>query len=184
MELWHPFEAIAVGWGRGLTFILLLCITLLIGRQMQADLKPDGMAALELAWSPEKAQRIISGWKEKGVFDDAVRLQWWDDFFLIFYSTTMALACIIVADVMRRAGMSGHALGYALAWAMWLAGLLDFIENRGVNRMMAGNTEAFWLRLSFVCAGVKFLILLAGTVYVFGGIVARFSKAGEALKGG
>ena len=171
----HPFQAIPVGWWRGISYVVLLSLTLFIQSNMNLDLKPKRMIYLELAGTKDKADEIINGWKTSGTFENALTLQKWDDFFLIFYSLALSLACVIVTDVMFSPASSGYRLGLALAWAALLAGVLDFIENRAINRMLAGPVENYWPQLSLICAGLKFLIRLACFIYVLGGLVARFS---------
>jgi branched-subunit amino acid transport protein len=172
--MWHPFQAIPVGWWRGLSYVVLLILTLLIGSKTNVALKPR-MLLLELAGTKSKADRIINKWREDGALDNALTLQKWDDYFLIFYSVALSLACIIVTDAMFSPASSGYAWGLMFSWAALVAGVLDFIENRAINRMLSGVVENPWPQLSFVCAALKFLILAACFIYVLSGLVARFS---------
>jgi hypothetical protein len=88
---------------------------------------------------------------------------------------SLSLACIIVTDAMFKPTSSGYTLGLVFSWAALVAGVLDFIENRAINRMLAGAVENPWPQLSFICAALKFLILTACFIYVLSGLVARFS---------
>ncbi|HEX8652459.1 MAG TPA: hypothetical protein VF708_16715 [Pyrinomonadaceae bacterium] len=172
--MWHPLQAIPIGWWRGISYVVLLILTLLIGSKMKVALKPR-MLSLELAGTKDQANRIINKWREDGVLDNALTLQKWDDYFLIFYSVTLSLACIIVTDSMFSPTSSGYTWGVVFSWAALVAGVLDFIENRAISRMLAGTVESPWPQLSFICAALKFLILTACFIYVLSGLVARFS---------
>jgi hypothetical protein len=173
--MWHPLQAIPVGWWRGISYVILLLLTLLVGSKTNVELKPR-MLKLELAGKKEKAKEVIEAWRENHLIDNALALQKWDDYFLILYSLATSLACIIVTDAMFSPASSGYRWGLALAWAALVAGVLDFIENRAINRMLAGQVEDYWPQLSCACAALKFLILIACFIYVLGGLVARFSS--------
>ena len=170
--MWHPLQAIPIGWARGLTFILLFVGTLIVGARTNIELKPKRMLSLELAGTKDRAEKIILAWKANGTFEKAFTLQKWDDYFLLLYSLTFALGCVVVADVY---GDPAHKLGLWLAWLALGAGFLDVVENRAINRMLAGHIENYWPQLSFICAACKFAILLACFLYIGGGVVARFS---------
>jgi hypothetical protein len=138
------------------------------------------MNRLELAGTSSRAATVIKGWTDSGTLANAVLLQGWDDWFLIVYPLAFALACIIVADLWAG---PAHALGVALAWASLAMMVLDFLENRAINRMLAGNVEAPWPQLAFTCAAPKFAILLLATLYVAAGLIARLSTAGPPTLG-
>lgn len=167
----HPFERIPVGWARGLVFALLFSATILLGSLTNVELKPRRMAYLELAGSQKRAAEVIDAWQANGCYENALTLQTWDDYFLIFYPLTLSLLCVIVADVY---GDFTHKLGLWLAWLALVAGILDFVENRAINQMLTGHFEG-WPQLSLVCAAPKFLILFACFLFISGGVVARFS---------
>ncbi|MBI3694379.1 MAG: hypothetical protein HY238_06025 [Acidobacteria bacterium] len=110
--------------------------------------------SLELAFTPERAGRMIASWGPAQ--DAAIRLQAQDDIWLFVYSTTLALACVMAAG--RFAGL--------VAWAQWLAGLFDFLENRAIARMLAGTVAAPWPQVAGACASLKFLLVLGGLLYL------------------
>ncbi|HUS94260.1 MAG TPA: hypothetical protein VMZ24_03675 [Patescibacteria group bacterium] len=83
-----------------MTFIILLIVTALImvvlsftGRNLITDAAPGGILSYELAGHEDTAQGILDSW------DDIARIYagfnlGFDYLFLIFYSTTIALAII------------------------------------------------------------------------------------------
>src|SRR5262244_1621458 len=99
--MWQPLRLIPSGWPRGLAFAVLFMLTVFLAVKTSIDLKSHHIIALELAGTTSAAEEIISDWKRDGVFEDAIILQWWDDYFLVAYSLTLSLLCVIVADVMH-----------------------------------------------------------------------------------
>ena len=174
--MWSPLEIIPLGWPRGITFTLLLIGTLLIGSRTNVELKGHRIVKLELAGTSARAARIIDTWKANGSYGNAILLQWWDDYFLIFYSLTFSLACVMVATLFHN---FMHELGSLLAWLAIGAGVLDFIENRAINQMLAGHLE-HWPQLSFSCATLKFVILFVCLIFLSAGTITHLLFLGYA----
>jgi hypothetical protein len=160
-----PLEFIPPGWPRGIAFIFLFTSTLLVGSHTNVELKDQRMVKLELAGTSERAAKIIDSWKANGSFENAKLLQWWDDYFLIFYSLTFSLACVMVGSLFHN---YMHQLGSLLGWLAIGAGAFDFIENRAINQMLADHLTN-WPQLSFGCASIKFVILIVCLLYIVAG---------------
>ena len=58
-----------------------------------------------------------------------------------------------------------------LAWAQWVAGLLDLIENVALRRMFESLADDTLPRIAFICAAPKFVIALSGAVLALAGFV-------------
>ena len=54
---------------------------------------------------------------------------------------------------------------------MWVAGILDYVENYAINKMLAGMIESPWPKVSSSSAALKFMIIAAGVVYIMSGIL-------------
>jgi hypothetical protein len=59
-------------------------------------------------------------------------------------------------------------IGVLLAWAVWGAALLDRIENFALVRIINGDVSAAWTITAFVCASIKFLIVILCLLYIIG----------------
>jgi hypothetical protein len=173
MSLWHPFDRVPEQ-ARWPLLALLLAFSFWLGTKAGADgylynsqIAPDGIVSLEMAGNADEAQRIIRFWDLWGARDDARGSVVYDYVFLIFYSATIALACVMAAPLMGRGRRWHKRLGYALAWAQWLAALFDAVENVALLKMLSlagfGNT---WPAVARWCAIPKFLLIFSGIAYV------------------
>lgn len=173
MSLWHPFDKIPVQ-ARWPLLALLLALSLWLGTKAGADgylynsqIAPDGIVSLEMAGNAADAHRIIRFWDLWGARDAARYSIRFDYVFLVFYSATIALACIMAAPLMGKGRLWHKRLGYVLAWAQWLAALFDAGENVALLKMLSasgfGNT---WPVIARWCAIPKFALILAGVAYV------------------
>jgi small-conductance mechanosensitive channel len=134
------------------------------------------MVALELAPNSEAAQIIIDCWKENDPALRAARkLQFWDNFLILCYSTWLALACVMMANWLYSADATANFHGKLFAWLMWVAGILDYVENHAINKMLDGRIEKPWPTVSSVSASLKFMIVATGVMYILSGILVRFT---------
>jgi hypothetical protein len=155
-------------------FLVTLLLTVVVFWLMDAPLKtehaPFGIVSLELARYPEIADRVITSWDvtQQAAATTGV---YWDFLWLLCYSTTISLACVWAAGVFSRSSYL-VSIGYALAWLLWLAALLDVAENVALLQMLGGATQPPWPALAYWCALAKFDIIFLGLVYVLAGAVA------------
>ena len=184
--MWHPLLLIPEGWPRLVALaILIILIVILARRAPSADpLKPYRLVSLELAGNETIAATIIGAWKDKEntKLNLALALQRLDTlFFIPLYSTLLALVCVMVADWLYARGTLAHTQGILLAYAMWLAAVLDWVENYEMDKMLRaalGTTAEEAVKVSSpalatACASFKFLIIGAGILYLLTGVVAR-----------
>jgi hypothetical protein len=183
MKLWHPLQQIPPPSVRWPVLALLLALSLWLGTKAGADgylyndkIAPYGIVSLELAGDATEASRIISFWDLWGARDDALRSIAYDYIFLLFYSTTLALACVIAASLPGRDRSSWYArLGLGLAWAQWLAALLDVIENVALTKMLtAPRVGDSWPVVAWWCAIPKFALIILGLLYIVAAGVVWF----------
>jgi hypothetical protein len=62
-------------------------------------------------------------------------------------------------------------MGIIIAWAQFLAALLDGVENYGLIQILVGTNNEVWPVLAKWCAWPKFMIVGVGLVYVIIGAV-------------
>ena len=49
---------------------------------------------------------------------------------------------------------------------MWVAGILDYVENYAINQMLAGMVVKPWPAVSSKCAAIKFALIGTGFIYI------------------
>lgn len=132
-----------------------------------------GIFALELSPLETYTNYIVGGWSDAGM-KAAIRLQVQDDLWIPIYSLTLALGCYLATT-----GKWGKRWMYGSL----IAGICDMIENRAINRMLAGETVQPWPAISSTFATIKFLLVIGAVVYTLRAVVrwivrkARFSLA-------
>jgi hypothetical protein len=172
-QLTHPLAAIPSG-KRTRVFVPLLIATLAITFLFRfiGPAQPT-IVDFELAGSVEKAGQIISAWNAT----DRIRAGFslgFDYLYMPVYSTTIALACVLAAGVLKR--RAWHSVGWLLAWSLWIAAICDAIENLALFTELLGNNVAPWPQIAQICATIKFGLILLGLLYVVVGVVLRLIK--------
>jgi hypothetical protein len=166
--MWHPFHGLAptaLGW---LLLVLMVgCVVLFVrletlARRLKTSRAPWGIVSLELALSAEEAQDVISSWEpaERANARRHLILDYW---FIPFYTTALAILGVIASRWFAVRGLSGMStLAVVLAWGQWLAGLLDFVCNSALLRMLQTHPEIPQRlpHLAGWCARAKFLLIM------------------------
>jgi hypothetical protein len=174
----HPFEQLKPTLQKWL-FILLLILTILImvvmniiGSPLNTPEAPSGIVSFELAFSPARAQQMLSSWGSAAQLRAAF-IQGLDFLFPLVYSTALGIGCILAAGVLRSRGRPLARLGAPLAWGLWLAAACDYIENIALVILLFGRVVSPIPEIAGVCAVIKFTLILVGIVYILYGLVMR-----------
>jgi hypothetical protein len=152
-------------------FVMLLIATLVLTflfRFIGPD-KPT-IVDFELAGSAPNAQAIIDAWSET----DRIRAGFSlgiDYLYMPVYSTTIALACVLAASVLKS--KAWRSIGMLLAWGLWAAAIFDAIENVALFTELLGNNVAPYPQIAQICATTKFGLILAGLLYAVVGVIAK-----------
>ena len=154
-----------------LTLLLLLSMNF-IGMPLNTAAAPQGIISFEFAATPERAQQMLDSWTPEGRVR-AGFIQGLDFLFPLAYSTTVGLGCVMAAGVIARRGQAASRLGGWLAWGLWAAAALDYVENIGLVVLIFGTVTSPWPQLAAVCAAIKFALLAAGLVYAFYGLARK-----------
>jgi hypothetical protein len=124
----------------------------------------------ELAGSVPKAQAIVDAWSET----DRIRAGFSlgiDYLYMPVYSTTIALACVLAALVLKSTAW--RSIGLLLAWGLWAAAIFDAVENVALFTILLGNNVAPYPQVAQLCATIKFALILAGLLYAVVGVTAK-----------
>jgi hypothetical protein len=154
-----------------LTLALMVAMTLL-DAPLKTDEAPLGIVSFELARTLPRAQAILASWQGRGEHYAALGLGL-DYLFLVAYSLSIALGCVLLADL-REGRQSGFArAGVMLAWAQPGAAVLDAVENYALIQLLLGSGGSHWPGLAWGCAVPKFAVVLLGLLYlILGGALA------------
>jgi hypothetical protein len=179
MDIRHPFEWLPESEQRA-AFWTLFAVTVVVIGFMQivsgpliTDAAPQGIVSFEFAGDIPNAEKMIDSWGQKERIYAGLSLGL-DYLFLVLYSCTIALGCVLATR-----GMSTEFFiktGVVLAWAQFAAALLDCLENFALIKLLLGSGEAAWSCLAFWCAGPKFFIVGVGLVYIVIGAVVFLIK--------
>jgi hypothetical protein len=166
----HPLAAIPSD-KRARVFMPLLAATLLITFAFRfiGPAQPT-IVDFELAGSVDHAQTIIDAWHQT----DRIRAGFslgFDYLYMPVYSTTIALACVMAAAVLKK--RAWYLGGILLAWGLWLAAICDAIENLALFTILLGNNVAPYPQVAQICALIKFGLIVLGLLYVSVGVVAK-----------
>jgi hypothetical protein len=171
--MWHPFNYLSRSWQLPV-LVVLFAFTAFAAYETHQSLNIFPINALELAPSVDAAKVIIKGWQQTDPNLDAAKLlQFRDNFFILCYSTFLAFGCFIVADRLYSAELTANLQGKLFAWLMWVAGILDYVENYALNKMLDGSIVPPWPTVSSVSASIKFALIGTGCVYMLSGLVVR-----------
>ena len=165
-----PFATLSPA-GKKRAFVFFFCLTLavmtvmnLLDVPLRTAAAPSGIVSFELAGQPDAAQRIVASWDDEARIYAALSLGI-DYLFMLAYSTAVALGCVILAQRMPPALA---LLGPYLAWAQWIAALLDAVENYSLIRVLLGTAQG-WATVARYCALPKFAIIGVGLLYLVAG---------------
>lgn len=178
----HPFQHIRVDrrikylivFLAGTLFLMLMMNA--IGEPLNTQEAPYGIVSFEFAGSLEKAQAIMSSWGAQGMVRAAF-IQGLDFLFPLVYSSAIGLGCVMASEGLQRRKWPLAGLGDVLAWGLWLAAGLDYLENIGLTALLFGAGNDGWAILAAICAVFKFLFIFFGMVYALYGLVVRLAIA-------
>lgn len=138
------------------TFFLLI-IFQLINTPLINPSAPLGIISHQLAWTSDNAQLILDSWDEHARLLAAFSLGI-DYLFMLFYALTIALATLVVAE--RQPGKFSY-LGSWAAYGIFIAAILDAVENFGQWQQLFNGQIASWIMILVgICATIKFTLLI------------------------
>jgi hypothetical protein len=159
-------------------FVVLLVFTVaamvaeqVTGAPLKTDAAPSGIVSFELAGALPVAQKIVESWGAVGRVYAGLNLGL-DFLFIAAYASCISLGCVLVARSLARQNSLVANLGIVVAWALWLAALLDCTENYALINLLLGSQQAAFAVIAQWCAIPKFLIVGLGIAYVILGAVA------------
>jgi hypothetical protein len=172
----HPFEWLSeTGQKRAFVAWTVLALVLMaslqvLGGPLQTEAAPMGIVSFEFAGAISQAQGMVESWGQQGQVYAGLNLGL-DYLFLVSYASAIGLGCVLVSRWWARHVASVAWVGVGLSWGLWLAALLDAVENYALIRVLLGSAGELWPVLARWCALPKFLLVAAGLVYILLGAV-------------
>ncbi len=145
--------------------VLLMAVLQVLGAPLKTDAAPAGIVSFEVAGDLTSTQTILRSWAGTGQVYAGLQLGL-DFLFIVAYTGAIALGCALCAQALQDRGWRFAPLGLLLAWALFIAGLLDCIENYALIQLLVGSQNALLPLVAQWCAIPKFAIVAAGLVYV------------------
>jgi hypothetical protein len=148
----------------GLT-VGLFAVFQVLNVPLQTAAAPGGIVSFELAGSLETAIAMIASWTERGSAFALFGLGL-DYLFMPSYALALSLGLLLASG---RHGTVFARVGIWLGWGVFLAALLDAVENFALLRLLLGDLAGVWPSLAFWCASGKFALLLIGVLFALAG---------------
>jgi len=153
-----------------------MVILSLVGAPLTTAAAPAGIISFEFAGNVSQAEKILASW-DADASQRAAFVQGLDFLFIPLYSGAIAFGCLMASSVLRTMGRAMASLGETLAWLVFLAGLLDIIENVALIVMLFNVPANPWPQVAFWCAAPKFAFVAVGILYtLLGGLVYIFTR--------
>lgn len=153
-------------------FALVVLITIVFGFTgipLNTDAAPSGIISFELAGSAVRVEEIFSSWdssaRERAAFNLGL-----DFLFIPAYVSAVIIGIHLAAEKVQ---------GRFSAWCSWLtggvflAGLLDIIENIALLTILFQSPTAPWPIIAKFCAIPKFTLIFMGIIYALMGAVSK-----------
>ncbi len=142
--------------------LVLFAVFQVLNTSLTNSAAPAGIVSHQLAWTPGKAQAILSSWEGRPSLFAAFSLGL-DYLFMLSYALTVALGAILAAG--RHLGWLSR-LGTWAAYGVFTAAIFDALENIGqAHQLLNGVVTAPVTHFVGVCAFFKFALLLLGILY-------------------
>jgi hypothetical protein len=152
-----PFFYALLAWT-----LVLFAVFQVLNKPLITSAAPAGIVSHQFAWTPEKAQAILSSWDERSNLFAAFGLGL-DYLFMPSYALTVALGASLAAG--RHSGWLAR-LGTWAAYGVFIAAFFDALENIGeVQQLLNGFVTSPMTHFVGMCALIKFTLLLLGCLY-------------------
>ena len=171
-----PFDNLTNSARKRVIIITLVvsAILLLTMRTLDTPLRthtaPRGIVSFELAVDYEASQQILGSWNSEAKINAALSLGL-DFLFLIVYALFISLSCAQIAAALKDNRSIFFRAAVVLAWAQFLAAILDTIENIALIRLLLDSSSKWLPWLARWGAIIKFSIVGAGLMFIFVGLL-------------
>ncbi|MDX6574650.1 MAG: hypothetical protein QOE96_603 [Blastocatellia bacterium] len=151
-----------------------------------------GIVSLEMAGTVDKAKAILQVWARKSpegipLRTIALHSLIYDCGFLVLYTATLAMACLISATLIdtrhpKLARMGLAKLGRGLAHLQGVVAALDTVENIALWRILRSSGLYVWPALAKACAVPKFALIAITFTYILVVFVVRLGEIKQRIR--
>ncbi|MGD8342463.1 MAG: hypothetical protein PVI38_01310 [Desulfobacterales bacterium] len=152
-----------------MSLILLIALRIL-DVPLRTPVAPRGIVSFELAKDSAASRQILASWDAQAKTRAALSLGL-DYLFLIVYAVFISLACVQVGKALQQRSPLLARLGGILAWAQFLAAILDAVENAALISLLFDSEHPWLPAAARACAIIKFTIVGAGFIYISSGLL-------------
>ena len=170
----NPRSLLRLFWALFAGTAAAMVVLQVVGGPLQTAAAPQGIVSFEFARTVANAQAIVDSWDAAARIHAGFSLGF-DYLFMPLYSTTIGLACLWAGSALRQRGWRLAGLGVPLAWVLWLAAIVDAVENVALWRLLEGSA-APWPAIAWWAATIKFSLILLGLLYTLLALVVRFLR--------
>jgi len=120
-------------------------------------LRPN-IIALELAPTTTCVRKVVGAWTSRGLLGDAKRSVVIDLVWIPFYTAMLASAAVLAERAAAAAEISPPVVAM-LVYVALTAGVLDYLENAGLWRLLTGHEAQPVPALTTLVSGLKWLAI-------------------------
>ncbi len=137
---------------------------------LKNDSCPNGIVSFELAKDVNTSKAIIDSWNTTAKTAAGMSLGI-DFLFLLLYSGFIGLAIYILNEKLWKPKKFIYQTGKFFVVLIFLAALLDSIENIALIQLLKGHLEQIWASIAFCAAIIKFTFVGISILYLMGNLV-------------
>lgn len=169
MKIHDPFAWLAEASQKKAFIILcflsstVMAVLAILDQSLITESVPLGIVSFEFAENLSSAQNMVTSWGSEAKIYAALSLGI-DYLFMVLYAASISLGCSLVTRTVNTSFLI--KTGILIAWAQFLAVILDGIENYALIKLLLESENALWPALSFWCALPKFIIVGAGLTWI------------------
>ena len=157
--------------------LLMSAIMTIVGEPLTTAAAPAGIISFEFVGDVATAQAMIASWDTTAKIHAGLSMGL-DFLYPIIYATAISLAVVVSSG--RFQGWM-NKLGAWLAWGIWIAAVFDYLENISLIQLLLGSTNEFWAQLAYICATIKFILIILAIFYaLLGGMHALIRREAHA----
>lgn len=171
----HPLEFIPQTLRKPL-FYFFFAFTIVIFsvfRPLDAPLRtsaaPNGIVSFELARTLDSSQAMMNSWDANARLTAAFGLGF-DYLFMLVYALALSLGLLLAGH--GKANWY-HTITAWLGWGAFAAAFFDMLENYALWRILIGSLDPSFPQIAWLCAAVKFTLLIAGILIALAGKVVK-----------
>ena len=159
----------------GFFSLALLIVLHRVDVHLRTTAAPLGIISFELAPGFYASQQMVQSWDAVAKMYAAFSLGI-DYLFMISYALFLSLLCMLFTRKFSEKRILFNA-GILISYGLWLAALLDAVENYALFRLLFGSSNTFYPTLASASASIKFTIILLSLIFIlYAGIELIINK--------